>query len=811
MSRPAAFWWLWFLAILPVSWSSAEPLVVGDAERSSLGGHLELLQDDTGGKTLAQVMGAAGWRRTDDAEPNVGFSTAVYWARFQVQSQADHPLLLVYQFANVDNVDAFVVHADGSQVHMASGSRVPFFQRAVAHRFPLFPLGLAKGETAWCYVQLKNASALFPMAVWSETAFRAMDHDLQFVLGIFGGLFFVVVLFNALFYFGTRDRAYLYYVVFVLSYLLFEVAFRGLAGEYLWPRNTWIDDSVELTASSVAVTFGLLFAISFLQTRVFAPVMHRILQVMAVSAAVNTVSTFFVPFDISVEITDLFLLLTALVLAVNALIVLRRGYRAARFYFAAWLLILPGGFVFGLFNLGLIPGTQLTINSLSFGASTEMVVLFFAIVDRILLLRRESQTLQKERLDAVQKRLYSDTLTELPNRNRLLSDLSQGRTVTIAIVNIDHFKEINDYFGQKAGDHVIKELGNRILAAATGRGGAVYRLHADEIAVVVSASYDDAQLDDWGRTLTSRCQDQPYVYENETLRLDVSIGIAVTNSRHLEKVDMALAVARTRKTFVTYRPELEVIKRYADNLHWLHVLREAVEQDRIIPYFQPILNNATGTIDKFESLMRIRATDGQIIPPGAFFTLAKKSKMYPLLSQAIIRKTAGMMRGAERKVSINVSLEDITHPDVLDVIERVASEDGLGERLVLELLESEGIENYGEVSQFIERMKKYGCTIAIDDFGSGYSNFEHILRLRVDFLKLDSSLIKPIAEDANARSIVETIVSFARKLGIQTIAEYVHNEAVQSVVRSIGVDHSQGYFISPPRPDMDFQLQFTPA
>ena len=600
-------------------------------------------------------------------------------------------------------------------------------------------------------------------------------------------------------------------MVFVLSYLLFEVAFRGLAGEYLWPRSTWIDDSVELTASSVAVTFGLLFAISFLQTRVFAPVMHRILQAMAVFGAVNTFSTFFVPFDISVEITDLFLLLTALVLAVNALIVLRRGFRAARFYFAAWVLILPGGFVFGLFNLGLIPGTQLTINSLSFGASTEMVVLFFAIVDRILLLRRESQTLQKERLDAVQKRLYSDTLTELPNRNRLLSDLSQGRSVTIAIVNIDHFKEINDYFGQKAGDHVIRELGNRILAAATGRGGAVYRLHADEIAVVISASYDRDQLDEWGRALTSRCQDQPYVYENETLRLDVSIGIAVTNSRHLEKVDMALAVARTRKTFVIYRPELEVIKRYADNLHWLHVLREAVEQDRIVPYFQPILNNATGTVDKFESLMRIRAADGQIIPPGAFFTLAKKSKMYPLLSQAIIRKTAGIMRGAERKVSINVSLEDITHPDVLDVIERVVSERGLGERIVLELLESEGIENYGEVSQLIERMKRHGCTIAIDDFGSGYSNFEHILRLRVDFLKLDSSLIKPIADDANARSIVETIVSFARKLGIQTIAEYVHNEAVQSVVRSIGVDHSQGYFISPPRPDMDFPLQVAPA
>jgi EAL domain-containing protein (putative c-di-GMP-specific phosphodiesterase class I) len=106
-------------------------------------------------------------------------------------------------------------------------------------------------------------------------------------------------------------------------------------------------------------------------------------------------------------------------------------------------------------------------------------------------------------------------------------------------------------------------------------------------------------------------------------------------------------------------------------------------------------------------------------------------------------------------------------------------------------------------ARFIEAMKERGCKIAIDDFGAGYSNFEHILRLRVDYLKLDASLIKPIDIDANARSIVETIVSFARKLGIQTIAEFVHNEVVQNTVRSIGVDHSQGYFIGQPVPDME--------
>ena len=807
MNRVLVSWGLAFFTLFPVLASAADPLVVGEAPRYGLGGHLELLRDDTGRMSFPGVAGdAADWQSTNEAEPNIGFTSAVYWARFQIQSQTDHPLLLGYQFANVDNVDVFVVHADGRQEHMISGCKVPFMERAMPHRYPVFPLDLPRGQTAWCYVQVRNPSALFPLAVWSVNGFWNADHDDQIVMGLFGGLFAIVVLFNALFYVATRDRAYLYYVLFVLSYVLFELAFRGIGGEYLWPRNTWIDDVVEVTMSSLAITMGLVYSMSFLQTKTWAPVMHRILGGLAIFGGVNTACTLFFPYNIMVEITDIFLLASAILLIPNAIIVLRRGYRAARFYLAAWVLLLPGGIIFGLLNLGLVPSTPFTINALSFGATIEVTLLFLAIVDRILLLRGESEILQNERLQAVEMRLYSDTLTELPNRNRLISDLQSERDVTTVIVNINQFKEINDYFGQKAGDHVIVELGNRIRAAVSGRAAAVYRLHADEFAVVIDNAYDEEQLNELGRSLTAHCQDLPYYYEKEALRLHVSIGMAVTSARHLEKVDMALSVARSRKRFVTYHPELEVSKRYADNLHWLHVIREALEQDRIVPFFQPILNNRTGAIEKFESLMRIRSEDGKFIPPGAFFTIAKKSKLYPELSRVIIAKTVETMRTGAQEVSINVALEDIVNPDVLEVIDRAVAESGLGKRIVFELLESEGIESYAEVSQFIERMKSRGSKIAIDDFGTGYSNFEHILRLRVDYLKLDASLIKPIAEDANARSIVETIVSFAQKLGIQTIAEFVHKQAVQDIVRSIGVDHSQGYFISEPRPDMNFVL-----
>jgi diguanylate cyclase (GGDEF)-like protein len=808
MNRLLARGCLLVFAILPISRSTADPLVVLDAPRYLLGGHLEVLRDETHGMSLSQVMSdSANWRPTADSEPSFGFSSAVCWVRFQIESRTDNKLILTYKFANVDFLDVFLVYSDGRQEHMASGDHIPFAARSIGHRYPIFPLSLKRGQTAWCYVEVRNDNVVFPLALWNERAFWNADHDEQMIIGLFFGLFLFVLLVNMLFYIATRDRAYLYYVIFVLADLLFELAFRGIGGEYLWPRHTWIDNIVELSAASLAITMGLFFARVFLQTSTWAPFMHRLLGAFGLIAAANTLCTLVLPFTVMDEVSNVFLLASALILVAAGFLVLRRHYRAARFYLAAWVFLLLGGIVFALSNLGLMHSTQFTINALSYGSSAQMVLLFFAIVDRILILRRESENLQREQLKSVENRLYSDTLTELPNRNRLIRDLQTGRLVTAVIINIDHFKEINDYFGQEAGDCVIKELGRRLREAVAGRAAAVYRLHADEFAVLVDNAYDEGQLNELGYLLTARCQDLPYFYANETLRLDVSVGIAVTNAHHLEKADMALSVARLRKTFVTFQPELEVSQRYAENLHWVHVIREAIEQDRIIPYFQPILNNASGTIEKFESLMRIRAADGRIIPPGEFFTIAKKSKLYPDLSRAIIEKTSRVMRDENREVSINVSLEDVQHPRVLEVIERVVSDNGLGKRIVFELLESEGIENYAEVSQFIERMKSRGCKIAIDDFGTGYSNFEHILRLQVDYLKLDASLVKVITTDTNARCIVETIVSFARKLGIQTIAEFVHNEAVQTVVRSIGVDHSQGYFIGEPRADMSFVLQ----
>ncbi len=748
---------------MPVPGALADTVVLQGESSIKLGGHCEILRDLTGVQSFDQVREAPGWKVTPADEPNPAFQSGVFWARFQVQSLSDTRYLVVFHFANVDFVDLFVLHPDGRVDRLASGNHIPFASRSMPNRYPLFPLNVSRGETVWCYVQVRNeAGTIFPLAIMSDEAFRIADYQEQLVTGIFIGLFVVVMLFNIIFFFATGDWSYLSYTAMVLFYIVFEFALRGLGGEYIWPAVTWIDDNIMVVSAAAAIVMGVVFTLGFLRTRTYARGAHRVLWGLLIASIVNLACTLILPYRITVQLSNGLLLVICVALVPIGISVLIKGYRAARFYLAAWVSMLAGGIVFAMFNFGMVPSNLFTMNSMAFGAAVQVVLLSSAALDRILLLRRDREVMQWERIQAVEKRLYSDALTELPNRNCLMADLRGGDAVTVVLINIDHFKEINGYFGQKAGDFVITELGKRIGTVILARGGKVYRLHADEFAAVVGMAMEEPELNALGKTLMSQCQDKPYLFESETLRLDVSIGLAVTMARHLEKADMALSESRARKTYAIYRPELEVIKKYADNLHWLHVIRDSIDHDRIVPFFQPILDNSNGRIDKFESLMRIRTPNGSIIPPGAFLTVAKKSKIYPELSRLIIGKTTCLMRGLASEVSINVTMEDIMNPDVRAEIDRATSDPEIARRVVFEILESEGIDNFEEVSRFIESMKSRGSRIAIDDFGTGYSNFAYILRLRVDYLKIDASLIKPIAEDANARAIVETIVSFAR-------------------------------------------------
>lgn len=178
--------------------------------------------------------------------------------------------------------------------------------------------------------------------------------------------------------------------------------------------------------------------------------------------------------------------------------------------------------------------------------------------------------------------------------------------------------------------------------------------------------------------------------------------------------------------------------------------------------------------------------------------MQKKTKLYSHITQEVIHQACNTFKDREEAFSINLSIDDIKDSNTVQEIIKTIIKTNTASRIIFEILESEGIENYEEVVNFITQIKALGAKIAIDDFGTGYSNFEHILKLNVDYIKIDGSLIKGIQQDKKHKIIVETIVDFAKKVGSKTIAEFVSDEEIFKNIKEIGVDFSQGYFTGKP-------------
>ena len=218
-----------------------------------------------------------------------------------------------------------------------------------------------------------------------------------------------------------------------------------------------------------------------------------------------------------------------------------------------------------------------------------------------------------------------------------------------------------------------------------------------------------------------------------------------------------------------------------------------------MPFFQPIYDNKLNKITKYEALVRLIDTDGVVHSPFRFLELSKKSKQYKEITKEVIKHSIQMFKNLDSDFSINISYSDIANPKIVAYLREQIEEYAIGERVIIEIVESESISKYDAVKSFIDNMKMLGCKISIDDFGSGYSNFSHILELEVNFLKIDGSLIQNVASNKNSEIIVKSIIMFAKSIGIKTVAEFVSSKEIFEKVKELGIDYSQGYYIGAPQ------------
>ncbi|GEM_PF-590788 len=397
--------------------------------------------------------------------------------------------------------------------------------------------------------------------------------------------------------------------------------------------------------------------------------------------------------------------------------------------------------------------------------------------------------------------LYSltvDTLTQLPNRYAFLH---QGHSDTFgcALIDIEGFSKINDVYGQKMGDLLLLSYAQWLQAQLKSPHSIdIYKFASDEYLLVFTKNYDLQKVQKTLTELIESTSEAVFTLQDIEIALNIHIGFARTSETTLEDASIALKTAKEKKSPLIIYDEAHLDKSIQlHNIEIYKLIRESVQKSYVKTFFQPIICNTTQQILKYEALIRIQKEE-RLYLPHEFLNNAKHTKYYSALTQRVLEQVIERLKYTDTPISVNLSIQDILDPLLTLFLEKNITKE-ITNKLVFEILESEGIEQYNEVSAFVEHFKAYGIQFAIDDFGSGYSNFNHLLKLNVDILKIDGSLIQNINRNPQSKIIVKNIVQFAKELHMQTIAEFVSDETIFESVKELGIDMSQGYFFGKPQ------------
>jgi len=408
-----------------------------------------------------------------------------------------------------------------------------------------------------------------------------------------------------------------------------------------------------------------------------------------------------------------------------------------------------------------------------------------------------------KKTEELHEKIYTNFLSGLPNRNKLLEDAYNYTFTKIAILNIDKFQSFNDVYGEEVGNIALKMSAAFLQDKVDKTPLTLYHISGDEFVIVCQSSNKPAEyfIAKVEKILMS-FKAEKFIYEDKIFQFMMSAGIAYGKKKKLlAYADMALKEAKKKNIQLAIYDEEEKLEQvHKDDIACHAKLIHAIDEKKVISYFQPIVPIQDSTlVTKYESLVRID-NDGVIIPPFRFIDVAKANRIYHRITRAVIHNTLSVIEKYKIPCSLNISLVDIDNERTMSHFFDILQNFEYNDLLTVELLETEDFKNYDDVYKFCVKVRSYGIKVALDDFGSGYSNFSHILHLPVDYIKIDASLISNIDRDLNSRLMVETIVDLAHKLHILTIAEFVSSQDILDVITKLGVDYAQGFHLGKPEP-----------
>ncbi len=414
----------------------------------------------------------------------------------------------------------------------------------------------------------------------------------------------------------------------------------------------------------------------------------------------------------------------------------------------------------------------------------------------------------KREKDLEFENLYKDQLTGLYNRSCLINDIQNSEYPHLILINIDKFREVTNSYGIAIGDSVLRQFAQRLMSFrhdVLKKTYKAYRLHADEFAILIDEPIATEQLDNSMQQFFLFLIRQEYQVMDKFIKLGVHIGAIIGQKEEAFLLaDMALREAKeTNQSVVIYHDELELPKIYRENLEQLQALKRALEEDRIVPFFQPIVSAKKDQIVKYECLARMINHEGSILQlPQEFLPIAYRSRLYHQITRQMIGKVVNIVKLTKMKVTVNLSMLDVNNTKTQKYIIQEIESQQVGRYIEFEILEDEQIDNMDTLIQFIHRLKRCGCRFGLDDFGKGYSNFDRVIHLPIDFLKIDGSIMLHIVNDKSAQELVRKIIKFSKERGIETIAEHCNTNRVCEMSKYMGVDFLQGFYLGLPKAEI---------
>jgi diguanylate cyclase (GGDEF)-like protein len=404
----------------------------------------------------------------------------------------------------------------------------------------------------------------------------------------------------------------------------------------------------------------------------------------------------------------------------------------------------------------------------------------------------------------LQNKQHIDVLTGFKNGEALKEAFGDHQQKGILFLDIDKFDTINTLYGMKMGDEVLKFVAKR-LARFLPENTSIYRISADEFALLVDEP-KERQIEHLADQVITMFSESPIVIADNSFDIHFSIGTHYGPEYDIfynAKLANREAKSMGGKICVHYRDESHFLKSQQENHYWTNELKNALKEDRILVYYQPIYDTNLSCIDKYEALVRLQTVAGDIITPNFFLQQAVSSGLITNLSRIVIDKTFKMFSNNELSFSFNLSDQDFAEGYLKEFLKYKCEVYNIKpERVYIEILEETSLNGSDDFLDQIHALRKLGFKFSIDDFGIDKSNFSRVLDLEAEIIKIDGSFIRDFEANDNNHIIINSIVDFAKKIGAKTVAEFVEQESTLHYLREIGVDYAQGYLIGKPDPTL---------